>query len=453
MLELFRSRRRAIVWFVEASLLAMLVLAATAITVGWSRALDGEQMLRAAAIALVVQASLYYHGLYDLAPVRGALALFRTVFSALVVAGLALWALFLLAGDRRFFGYACALAGAALLLPAWRMGLQRVAGLPRFRQPTLVLGAGPLAQACVDLVRGPYDTGLVLAGRLVPAGDAAAGHPDVLGTMADLPQVVAERGIRHIVVACAERRGQFPLDALLELKFRGVEIEEGINFYERIAGKLFVRELRPSQLIFADGFHVGRATLVKKRVLDVVLASVGLVLSAPLMLLTAIAIKLDSRGPILYAQERCGAFGQRFTIFKFRSMRVDAEADGRARWAAERDPRVTRVGRFIRKSRLDELPQLWNVLLGEMSLVGPRPERPVFVEELEKQIPYFHQRLFVKPGVTGYAQVRCRYGASTEDQLEKLQYDLFYIKSLSLWFDLSILFDTVKVVLLRIGSR
>jgi exopolysaccharide biosynthesis polyprenyl glycosylphosphotransferase len=229
-------------------------------------------------------------------------------------------------------------------------------------------------------------------------------------------------------------------------------VEEGVDFYERTTGKIYVRELKPSQLIFAEGFTARTTTRRLKRILDVILAGIGLLLASPLIVLTILAIKLDSRGPVLYKQVRAGEFGQLFTILKFRSMRVDAEKGG-AQFARLNDDRVTRVGKFIRKTRLDELPQLWNVLKGEMSMVGPRPERPVFIEQLEQQVPFFKQRLYVKPGVTGHAQVRCRYGASAEDMLEKLQYDLYYIKSYSVLFDLSIIFDTVKVVLLRIGAR
>jgi exopolysaccharide biosynthesis polyprenyl glycosylphosphotransferase len=242
------------------------------------------------------------------------------------------------------------------------------------------------------------------------------------------------------------------VEQLLEVKFRGVEVEEGVAFYEREMGKIFVRELKPSQLIFAEGFTARPATRRLKRLLDVVMASIGLVLAAPLMLLTALAVAIDSPGPILFRQVRAGELGRPFTLYKFRSMRIDAEKLG-AQFAQENDPRVTRVGRFIRKTRVDELPQLWNVLKGEMSMVGPRPERPVFIEQLEQQVPYFKQRLYVKPGVTGHAQVRCRYGATAEDHLEKLQYDLYYIKSYSVMFDLSIMLDTIKVVLLRIGAR
>jgi sugar transferase (PEP-CTERM system associated) len=274
----------------------------------------------------------------------------------------------------------------------------------------------------------------------------------VVGTYGDLFDIVNELNAQVVLVAYPDRRGTLPVVQLLEVKFRGVEVEEGVHFYERNTSKLHVRELKPSQLIFAEGFAARPGTRRLKRILDVSTSILGLVLAAPLMLLTALAIRLESPGPTLYSQVRAGEFGKLFTIYKFRSMRTDAEKAG-AQFAQENDPRVTRVGKFIRKTRLDELPQLWNVLRGDMSMVGPRPERPVFIEQLEQQVPFFKQRLSVKPGVTGHAQVRCRYGASTDDMVEKLQYDLYYIKSYNLLFDLSIMLDTVKVVLLRIGAR
>jgi exopolysaccharide biosynthesis polyprenyl glycosylphosphotransferase len=229
-------------------------------------------------------------------------------------------------------------------------------------------------------------------------------------------------------------------------------VEEGVIFYEKNTSKLYVRELKPSQLIFSEGFAARPGTRRLKRIVDVIVSIIGILLAAPLMLRTALALRLESPGPFLYSQVRAGEFGRLFTIYKFRSMRTDAEKGG-AQFAQENDPRVTRVGNFIRKTRIDELPQFWNVLRGDMSMVGPRPERPVFIEQLEQQIPFFKQRLSVKPGVTGHAQVRCRYGASTEDMVEKLQYDLYYIKSYNVLFDFSIMLDTVKVVLLKIGAR
>ncbi|HVY45114.1 MAG TPA: TIGR03013 family XrtA/PEP-CTERM system glycosyltransferase, partial [Minicystis sp.] len=396
--------------------------------------------------------SLYFHGLYGPRPVPAGVrfvTFVRALALAALVVVLASW--WLPAPHAAPAASLAALGAAALVLPAWRTAFDALSNADAMRRPALVLGTGRLARACTDLITGEHDTGLRLVGAVIRRGDTSSGA-FVVGHYEDIARVVAQHDVRHIVVASQDRRGALPMETLLELKFRGVEIEEGVAFYERVTGKLFVRELKPSQLIFSDGFRVRPSTLAAKRAFDVACAVVGLVLAAPLMLLTAIAIRLDSSGPVLYSQLRAGAFGEPFLVHKFRSMRVDAEANG-AQWAAEDDPRVTRVGRFIRKTRIDELPQLWNVLVGEMSMVGPRPERPVFIAELEKQIPFFRQRLCVKPGVTGHAQVRCKYGASTEDALEKLQYDLYYIKSFSLWFDLSILLDTVKVVLLRIGAR
>lgn len=451
MLELFRSPRRAMVWFVEASLLSLIACCAAGLLVGWEHALGGECFGRAVGISIVAQASLYYHGLYGPEPLR---ARFFTTFRALGVAAAVLWLAFWLAPDPQMSDriFLVSLGAAALVLPAWRAAYHRVLRSGSFSQIAVVLGSGELALACAALIRSNGDAlGLRLAGRLVRDGEPLD-DPEVVGRYRDLRRLVEQRGVSHVIVAYSDRRGAFPLEELLDLKFRGVEIEEGVDFYERVTGKIFVRELKPSQIIFAQGFKVRRRTLVVKRIFDVVCAAAGLVAALPLMVLTAIAVKLDSKGPALYSQVRAGVHGTPFRIHKFRSMRTDAEKDGAA-WAMENDPRVTRVGRFIRKTRLDELPQLWNVLVGEMSMVGPRPERPEFVEQLERQIPFFRQRLCVKPGVTGHAQVRCRYGASAEDALEKLQYDLYYMKSFSLWFDISILIDTVKVVLLRIGAR
>jgi sugar transferase (PEP-CTERM system associated) len=239
---------------------------------------------------------------------------------------------------------------------------------------------------------------------------------------------------------------------LLHAKLSGVRVEDATATYERLTGKVLVDSLRPSWLIFSDGFRVSRWTRFVKRGFDLLLASVGLVLAAPLMLLTALAIRLETGPPVLYRQERVGEGGQAFTLLKFRSMRTDAE-QGTPIWARDNDDRITAVGRVIRATRLDELPQLWNVLAGEMSFVGPRPERPFFVEQLTAQIPFYSQRHAVKPGITGWAQVKYRYGASVEDSMEKLRYDLYYIKNLSTGFDMTILVDTVKVMLFRKGAK
>src|SRR5581483_12277992 len=249
------------------------------------------------------------------------------------------------------------------------------------------------------------------------------------------------------------RRGKFPTSELLNLSLSGrVAVEEAAQYYERLTGKIASEMLRPSWLIFSRNSRFSNVTNHARRVLNAGLAIIGFVLALPLMLITAIAVKLDSVGPIFYTQERVGKNGRRFRIIKFRSMRTDAEKDG-AVWALQSDPRVTRVGRVIRKLRLDELPQFINVIRGDMNFVGPRPERPVFVEQLEKEIPYYSQRHLVKPGLTGWAQIKYSYGASVEDAMEKLRYDLYYIKNQNLLLDAAIVFETIKTVLFGRGGR
>jgi sugar transferase (PEP-CTERM system associated) len=274
----------------------------------------------------------------------------------------------------------------------------------------------------------------------------------VLGTAADLPRLIVEHEIDRIVVSLTDCRGRLPMRELLQAKLAGIRVEDAATTYERITGKILTEGLKPSSLIFSDGFRVSGRTRFVKRLLDVLLAGVGLVVAAPLMILTALAIQIESGGPVLYRQERVGENGRLFTLFKFRSMRTDAE-NGLPLWAKENDDRVTAVGRLIRLSRIDELPQLWNVLRGDMSFVGPRPERPYFVQRLVQAVPFYVERHAVKPGVTGWAQVKYRYGASIEDAIEKLRYDLYYIKHLSIAFDLTIVIDTVKVILSGKGAK
>jgi sugar transferase (PEP-CTERM system associated) len=258
--------------------------------------------------------------------------------------------------------------------------------------------------------------------------------------------------VDRIIVGLSDRRGRLPIEQLLRAKLSGVRVEDATTTYERLTGKILIDDLKPSWLIFSDGFRASRVTRFVKRMLDLSFSIILAIISAPFMALTALAIKLDSAGPFLYSQERLGENGRVFKIYKFRSMQTNAEQAGKPIWARDQDDRVTRVGRFIRTTRLDELPQLWNVMRGDMSFVGPRPERPFFVEQLSQEIPFYQQRHVVKPGLTGWAQVKYRYGSSLEDAMEKLRYDLYYIKHLSVIFDLTIVFDTVKVVLFRKGA-
>jgi sugar transferase (PEP-CTERM system associated) len=266
--------------------------------------------------------------------------------------------------------------------------------------------------------------------------------------------VVDKYNIDEIVIAVRDRRGGgLPISELLECKLRGINVIELSGFFEREVGQLQLESLNASWMILSEGFHQGLIRDTVKRVFDLVMSGVVLAASLPVIIVTGLAIRLESNGPVLYRQERVGQNGKQFTIFKFRSMREDAEADGMPQWADANDSRVTKVGRIIRKLRIDELPQLFNVFMGEMSFVGPRPERAFFVEKLNQEIPYFGCRHSVKPGITGWAQVRYQYGASIEDAIEKLQYDLYYVKNHSLFLDLMIMFQTAQVVLWGRGAR
>jgi sugar transferase (PEP-CTERM system associated) len=269
-----------------------------------------------------------------------------------------------------------------------------------------------------------------------------------------LVDLVREHRISEIIVAVREQRGGgVPMDQLLDCRIGGVPIMDLAGFYERAKAEVPVDSLKTSWLVYGDGFVQGRLRQASKRVFDVVSSAVLLTLASPVMVLTALAIRLDSPGPILYRQERVGLAGKGFSCIKFRSMRTDAEKDGVARWATKNDSRITRVGAFIRKTRIDELPQLFSVLHGEMSMVGPRPERPSFVAQLREQIPYYDLRHTVKPGLTGWAQVRYAYGASLEDARKKHQFDLYYVKNNSVLLDLQVLIETVSVVLFREGAH
>jgi sugar transferase (PEP-CTERM system associated) len=276
---------------------------------------------------------------------------------------------------------------------------------------------------------------------------------DLHGTVKELLAVVEQLQPDVLLIALTNVRGALPVNDILECRFRGIRVEEWPSFFEKLTGKIVVDSLRPGWLIFSDGAPKTPLTDTFRRTLDVGLSLMGLILSAPLMGFSALSIKLDSTGPVLFRQERVGKDGKVFALYKFRSMCIDAEQRTGPVWASEDDPRVTRVGRLLRKIRLDETPQMFNVLFGDMSFIGPRPERPVFVDQLKEQIPRYVLRFAVKPGITGWAQVKYSYGSTVEDALEKLQYDLHYIKNRSIFLDLLILLKSVQVVLLARGAR
>ena len=326
-----------------------------------------------------------------------------------------------------------------------------------FKRRVLVYGAGLRAQSLLQLRRRSDQRGFLLVGYMpAPGEDVLVDPAKVLPHSArELRRLAKEHEVHEIVVAMDDRRREFPVRELLDCRLNGVEVIDLVNFLERETGRVHLDVLNPSWIIFSEGFRRDVFRQSNKRAFDV-LASVGLVLITwPFMLITMLAIMLEEglRAPIFYRQRRVGLDGHEFDVLKFRSMRVDAESDGKPRWATGSDDRTTRVGRFIRKVRIDELPQIFNVLRGDMSFVGPRPERPLFVAQLAESIPYYDERHCAKPGITGWAQVCYPYGSSEKDAIEKLQYDLYYVKNHSLFFDMMILLQTVEVVLLGKGGR
>ncbi len=327
----------------------------------------------------------------------------------------------------------------------------------RFGERVIIVGAADEAVRLGRLIQQNPMAGYELCGFVEEPGQppiaAQPGDAPTVGKLDALRTLCRREGISRVVVALRERRGRVPVNELLDCRTDGVTIEEREAMYERLTGKLAVESMRPSYLIYGRGFTKDPLTMALKRVVDIVAATVGLVLSSPLCLLAALAVKLTSRGPIFFTQERVGQDGAPFNVIKFRTMTVDAEKESGPVWAKKNDVRVTRVGKFLRLARIDEIPQFINILNGHMSFVGPRPERPVFVEQLTEEIPFYPLRHTVKPGLTGWAQVQAEYGASVDDAREKLRYDLYYIKNMAPLFDLTIILKTVAVILRGKGAR
>lgn len=345
------------------------------------------------------------------------------------------------------------MAAAIVALVLNRLIVGGLLGASAFRRRVLVLGAGSRADRLRKLGDRP-ESGFVIVGY-VAMTDAEPVVDEAIARSAihNLTRFVENLGVSEVVLALEERRNSLPLKDLLRIKTAGVHVNEFSTFLERETGRVDLDTLNPSWLIFSDGFSSGRMlSSAAKRAFDVIASSLLLVLTAPVIVLFAALVKLDSRGPAFFRQVRVGLYGQTFELIKLRSMRTDAEAGG-AQWAARDDPRVTRIGRFIRKTRIDELPQTWSVLKGEMSFVGPRPERPEFVSDLEDHLPYYAERHMVKPGITGWAQINYPYGASIEDSRHKLEYDLYYAKNYTPFLDLLILLQTIRVVLWHEGAR
>ena len=334
-------------------------------------------------------------------------------------------------------------------LIGWRLGFTWLVQMPILVERVYVLGTGDRAQRVVQGLRQNPELGVEIAswtGKM-------EGAITLESVGAHLMEIVHKQKVHRVIVAMPDRRGTIPMQELLELRGEGVKIEEATSWLEKISGKIEVENLYPSWLVYGEGFRRSTIFIVVRRVISIVISLIGLILALPLLPLIVLAIAIDSKGPVFYTQTRVGKAGHIFRVVKFRTMRQDAEAASGPQWAGDNDPRVTRVGRFLRSSRLDEIPQLWCVLKGDMAFVGPRPERPEFIALLSKEIPYYGVRHMVRPGLTGWAQVKYKYGSTVEDSREKLQYDLFYIKNASIGMDLLIMFQTVKTVLLRRGAQ
>jgi len=337
-----------------------------------------------------------------------------------------------------------------IALLAWRNAYSWLARQPYLRERVYVLGEGERALRLVSGLHRRPDLGVDVVGWTGELEGAVTRERLAL----HLQKTTQERAVDYVIVAMQDRRDAMPMQELLQLRLRNsVRIEEATSWLEKISGKIEIETLYPSWIIYGDGFHLTDTLRLVKRVLHLSVGSITLLLALPLIPFIILAVKLDSAGPLVYRQKRVGRGGKIFTCYKFRTMRADAEADIGATWADDDDPRITRVGKFLRMTRLDEIPQLWCVLKGDMAFVGPRPERPEFVEWLTEEIPYYSLRHLVRPGITGWAQIRYKYGNTVQDAKEKLQYDLFYIKNASIGLDILIMFQTIKILLLRRGAQ
>ena len=415
-------------------------------------------LARIGIVVVCVMVGIYFHDLYTQFRIKSRILLLHQICLVVGIAFLTQAALSYLRLPEWTLPQWLMIVGSALtlvLLPIWRilysgvvlkaMGLQRV----------LFLGASPQARQIGGYLAEHPELGLAVLGYI---DDPERGNPDlaggpVLGGIGELRRIVDDLRPDRIVVGMPERRNRLPVHDLLELRFAGIHIEEAMVAFETTFGRVCTADLRPSQLIFSTELGPKPDRVIWQSMYSLSIALLGTVIALPIMLLVAIVVRVSSRGPILYRQRRVGFNGAVFTLYKFRSMYVDAEAKSGAVWASKDDPRITPAGKWLRKLRLDELPQLFNVLRNEMAIVGPRPERPEFVEQLCEKIPYYRQRLCVKPGITGWAQINHKYGDTLEDTIIKLEYDLYYIKNLSLALDMYIIFHTAKVMLLSRGAQ
>ena len=416
-------------------------------------------VLRILLITGILQTCLYYNDLYDFDVVSQIPEIIIRLLQSLGVASIFLAGVYLLFPlvivDQKI--YILSIFFIIFFIVLWRVGYLYILNKGMFNQRIIILGSSKLAKDIYKKITSTIDCGYTVCAVIPDDLDREAKkmpeHVVVNQKDKTLCEISETYNINKIIVAFKEKRGRFPTQDLIQCRTKGIDVISGSSFYELLTGKVLVREIEPSWLIFSKGFQKSWFKTVTKRIQDIILSSILLIILSPLLILVAILIKLDSKGPVLFTQDRVGGGKKEYMMHKFRSMVQDAEKLTGPVWAGDNDNRITRVGRIIRKYRIDELPQLWEVLIGTMSLVGPRPERKYFTDQLEIEIPFYTQRFNVKPGLTGWAQVCYNYGATLEDAVEKLNYDLFYIKNMSFTLDMVILLKTFKTVLFGKGAR
>jgi len=411
-----------------------------------------DGFLKIGVITIVSLVLSYYFDLYEPSIVSGRLEIYFRVLLVLGFDCFILSAVLLLDSDAAI-GPRVYELGFAMLAPSLillRRGYEWVVGRRIFRERIYVLGSGDYARSIVDTIRARPDLGMEVVDWQDVQLEPSERKRVWIEALDNISK--AKLPVHRIIVAMESRRGELPVQELLTLRFQGIEVEEDGTLRERLYGKIQLDGLRPSNFLYSEGFRIRASQQFTRQVVSICAAAFGLVICMPLLPFVVLAVKLSSKGPVFFRQRRVGMGGRIFEVLKFRTMFTDAEADG-AKWATKNDPRVTKVGMFLRKTRIDEIPQLWNVLRGDMGFVGPRPERPEFVNWLTEELPFYYLRTLIRPGLTGWAQVRYSYGATLAETKEKLEYDLYYIKHMSLGLDLLIMFETIKTILRRRGAQ
>ena len=455
-LNVYYPARTVLLLICEAGIVAGCFLLATFLSLHestWTVLNRDYGYFKIAAITVLSLMISYYLDLYEPQIVAGRSQIY---FRILLVLG---FDCFLISALIYFYeplsigrGHVYAL-GIAILTPVlivWRLGYDWLVSLPWLRERVYVLGGGGLAQSIVDTIHARKDLGMEVVEWRPVDGDTAERKRYWIDTLNRL--VAQKKPVGRIIVAMEAHRGELPVEELLNIRFKGIVVEDVGSLRERLSGKIQLDGLRPSSFLYAEGFRLRPSQQFTRQILSLLAAATGLLLFSPFFLIVVLAVRLSSKGPIFFRQTRVGMGGRTFQVLKFRSMFTDAEAGG-ARWATKNDPRVTQVGMFMRKTRIDEIPQLWNVLRGDMGFVGPRPERPEFVPMLAEAMPFYYMRNLIRPGLTGWAQIRYGYGATMAENREKLEYDLYYLKHMSLGLDLLIMFETIKTILRRRGAQ